>query len=62
MYVEVTSKLSQLYIASQHFVFGFHGHDVSDEIRDLIVKYHVGYLLSLTLDNSRSSQLSVVET
>ncbi|KAG5651829.1 hypothetical protein H0H81_007261 [Sphagnurus paluster] len=29
----------------QHFVFGFHGHEVSDEIRTLIREYYVGSVI-----------------
>ncbi|KAG2143423.1 glycoside hydrolase superfamily [Suillus bovinus] len=29
----------------QHFVFGFHGHEVSEDVRELITKYHVGNII-----------------
>ncbi|KAG0707210.1 glycoside hydrolase superfamily [Suillus ampliporus] len=29
----------------QHFVFGFHGHEISEDVKELIEKYHVGNII-----------------
>jgi hypothetical protein len=30
---------------SQHFVFGFHGYDVSEDVKSLITQYFVGNII-----------------
>lgn len=37
-----------LLIPTQHFLFGFHGHHVSDDIRTLICDYYLGCVDPLT--------------
>jgi len=29
----------------QHFVFGFHGYEISEDAKELIEKYHVGWAM-----------------
>ncbi|KAF5353479.1 hypothetical protein D9756_008106 [Leucocoprinus leucothites] len=39
----------------QHFVFGFHGHEISDNVKTLITKYYVGNII-LMKRNIRDAQ------
>ncbi|KAJ7089658.1 glycoside hydrolase family 3 protein [Mycena belliarum] len=40
-----TMNLAEKQRIGQHFVFGFHGHSVSSDIRTLIEEYHVGSVI-----------------
>lgn len=40
---------SDIMLWAQHFVFGFHGHDVSEDIKTLICEYYLGYVVDEAL-------------
>ncbi|KAG5639067.1 hypothetical protein DXG03_003848, partial [Asterophora parasitica] len=40
----------------QHFVFGFHGHDVSEDIRTLIRDYHLGSVILMKRNVANAKQ------
>ena len=38
---------SALFYLTKHFVFGFHGHKISEDVKKLITEYYVGYVARL---------------